>query len=31
MNKKFTKVVVWILVGALIVTTFACFGASFIL
>lgn len=30
MNKKFTKIVVWILVAALVVTTAACFGAALV-
>lgn len=30
MNKKGVKIIVWILVAALVITTAACFGAAFI-
>ncbi len=28
-NRKFIKIVVWVIVGAMIITTAACFGAFF--
>ena len=29
MNRKFVKVVVWVVVAAMVITTAACFGAFF--